>query len=75
MPWIKRKWYGRANQLSEEHVQWPEIDSIHRVTYKTPTSEQVTNESTPVHCPQNQPSILPSVRLRAGVAAPWISMA
>ncbi len=32
-------WYGRANPLSHEHVRWPDIDLIHRVTRKPPTPE------------------------------------
>jgi SagB-type dehydrogenase family enzyme len=27
-------WHGRANRLSREQVQWPEIDLIHDATYK-----------------------------------------
>ena len=27
-------WSGRANRLSEEHVQWREIDAVHQVTWK-----------------------------------------
>jgi SagB-type dehydrogenase family enzyme len=32
-------WFGRANQLSREHVTWPDIDSIHRGTEKPATSD------------------------------------
>ncbi|HEY3241846.1 MAG TPA: nitroreductase family protein [Phycisphaerae bacterium] len=32
-------WHGRANRLSREHVRWPDIDSIHRATYKPATPE------------------------------------
>jgi len=35
----KARWYGRANQLSSGHVQWQDIDSIHRVTHKSLTRE------------------------------------
>ena len=31
----KASWYGRANRLSQEHMRWPDIDSIHRITHKT----------------------------------------
>jgi SagB-type dehydrogenase family enzyme len=31
------RWSGRANRLSAEHVDWPDIDSIHRATQKPPT--------------------------------------
>jgi hypothetical protein len=27
-------WHGRANRLSEAHVEWPDIDAIHRATLK-----------------------------------------
>ncbi|TMG98294.1 MAG: SagB/ThcOx family dehydrogenase [Betaproteobacteria bacterium] len=30
-------WSGRANRLSAEHVDWPDIDSIHRATHKSIT--------------------------------------
>ena len=36
----KASWYGRANQLSSGHVQWQDIDSIHRVTHKSLTLER-----------------------------------
>jgi hypothetical protein len=32
-------WHGRANRLSQEHVRWPDIDSIHRITHKSLTQE------------------------------------
>lgn len=32
--WEQTEWRGRANPLSRAHVPWPEIDSIHRTTYK-----------------------------------------
>lgn len=35
----KAQWRGRANQLSSGHVKWPEIDSIHRATRKSHTTE------------------------------------
>jgi len=35
----KARWYGRANRLSQEHVRWPDIDSIHRITHKPLTQE------------------------------------
>jgi SagB-type dehydrogenase family enzyme len=38
-PLSKASWYGRANRLSQEHVRWPGIDSIHRITHKTLTQE------------------------------------
>jgi SagB-type dehydrogenase family enzyme len=37
-------WYGRANRLSHEHVRWPDIDLIHRVTHKPPTREPAAPE-------------------------------
>jgi nitroreductase len=27
-------WHGRANRLSKEHVDWPDIDAVHRATLK-----------------------------------------
>ena len=38
-PLSKARWYGRANRLSQEHVLWPDIDSIHRITHKSLTQE------------------------------------
>ena len=38
-PLSKASWYGRANRLSQEHVRWPGVDSIHRITHKTLTQE------------------------------------
>ncbi len=35
----KASWYGRANRLSREHVRWPDIDAIHRITHKSLTPE------------------------------------
>jgi SagB-type dehydrogenase family enzyme len=31
-------WQGRANRLSADHVEWPDIDAIHRATEKPATS-------------------------------------
>ena len=28
------RWYGRANRLSSDHVEWPDIDQAHRLTGK-----------------------------------------
>jgi nitroreductase len=33
-PLRSASWYGHANRLSQEQIQWPEIDLIHRVTRK-----------------------------------------
>ena len=30
-------WFGHANRLSTDHVAWPDIDAIHRVTHKPVT--------------------------------------
>jgi SagB-type dehydrogenase family enzyme len=35
----KAQWLGHANQLSPEHVRWPDIDSLHRATHKPHTRE------------------------------------
>ena len=35
----RARWHGRANRLSREHVRWPDIDAIHRVTHKPLTQE------------------------------------
>ena len=32
-------WHGRANPLSQAHVQWPDIDSVALATYKPSTSK------------------------------------
>ncbi|TMH49433.1 MAG: nitroreductase, partial [Betaproteobacteria bacterium] len=31
-PMRSASWYGHANRLSQEQIQWPEIALIHRVT-------------------------------------------
>jgi hypothetical protein len=36
-------WSGRANQLSAEHVPWPDIDSIHSATRKPVTLESAAS--------------------------------
>ena len=33
----RAEWQGRANRLSADHVEWPDIDAIHRATEKPPT--------------------------------------
>ena len=33
-------WFGKANQLSEAHVEWRDIDSIHKATAKPPTGSE-----------------------------------
>jgi nitroreductase len=34
-------WYGRANRLSEAHVEWRDIDAIHKATAKPQTKESL----------------------------------
>jgi SagB-type dehydrogenase family enzyme len=34
-------WYGKANRLSEAHVEWRDIDAIHRATSKPRTEERL----------------------------------
>ncbi len=60
----KARWAGRANELSKEHVQWPDIDSIHRTTHKPTTTEQAMPE--PLSLP---PPAAPALDLSfAGIA-------
>jgi SagB-type dehydrogenase family enzyme len=43
-------WCGEANRLSQEHVQWPDIDSIHRATHKAlahPSSTEAASLPSP----------------------------
>ena len=35
------RWHGHANRLSAEHVEWPDIESVHRATLKPETPEIV----------------------------------
>jgi len=42
-PLSKARWHGRANQLSQQHVRWPDIDSIHRITHKPRTEESAAS--------------------------------
>jgi SagB-type dehydrogenase family enzyme len=41
-------WQGHANRLSADHVDWPDIDAIHRATHKaaTPATTAVRQSST-----------------------------
>jgi SagB-type dehydrogenase family enzyme len=41
------QWHGSANQLSPRHVTWPDIDSIHRATYKVCTCEPASRHLEP----------------------------
>jgi SagB-type dehydrogenase family enzyme len=34
------RWEGRANRLSESHVEWPDIDAVHAATLKPRTQPQ-----------------------------------
>jgi SagB-type dehydrogenase family enzyme len=42
-PWRRvgegEPWFGKANRLSEAHVEWRDIDAIHRATAKPRTAE------------------------------------
>jgi SagB-type dehydrogenase family enzyme len=42
------EWCGRANRLSADHVDWPDIDAIHRATQKLVTAARphVTQQAT-----------------------------
>ena len=57
-------WHGRANELSQAHVLWPEIDSIHRTTHKPSTPERPAPLPLPL-----QPPDAPAIDLSfAGIA-------
>ncbi len=42
---MRGTWFGRANRLSAGHVEWRDIDSIHRTTRKPETAEPATRGS------------------------------
>jgi SagB-type dehydrogenase family enzyme len=50
-PLRKAIWHGRANQLSQAHVRWPDIDSIHLATHKPSTPERTTSGPVPLPPP------------------------
>jgi hypothetical protein len=52
-------WFGRANRLSAEHVQWPDIDSIHNATDKPATVERGAQIAMPMPPPGDPPLDLP----------------
>ncbi len=55
-PLSKATWHGHANRLSREHVRWPDIDSIHRITHRTRTQEPAA--PTPIALPPPAPPAL-----------------
>ena len=55
-PLSKARWHGHANRLSQEHVRWPDIDSIHRITHKSLTQER--SAPAPVALPRPAPPAL-----------------
>lgn len=52
-------WFGRANRLSAEHVQWPDIDSIHSATDKPATVEPDAGIAMPMPPPGDPPLDVP----------------
>jgi len=42
---LEARWFGHANRLSAEHVQWPQIDAIEHATEKPAT----TDHPAPLH--------------------------
>lgn len=44
-------WHGHANRLSREHVNWPDIDSVHRATHKPATRPPATGLQTQLPSP------------------------
>jgi len=52
-------WFGLANRLSAEHVQWPDIESIHVATAKPATVEADAGIATPMPPPDDPPLDLP----------------
>jgi SagB-type dehydrogenase family enzyme len=63
-PVHKANWHGRANGLSQAHVLWPDIDSIHRATHKPSTPERPAPAPLPL-----QPPVAPALDLSfAGIA-------
>ncbi len=39
------RWHGRANRLSAAHVQWADIDAVHRITHKPATPGAVVADT------------------------------
>jgi SagB-type dehydrogenase family enzyme len=63
-PVHKANWRGRANGLSQAHVLWPDIDSIHRATHKPSTPERPAPPRLPL-----PPPVAPALDLSfAGIA-------
>ena len=50
------RWHGRANRLSREHVDWPDIDSIHRTTRKPGTAVASPGQGEPAEMPAPMPT-------------------
>jgi SagB-type dehydrogenase family enzyme len=56
-------WSGRANRLSAEHVEWPDIDSIHRASQKPITNDSASALAMPLPAPADPPLDLPFATL------------
>jgi nitroreductase len=50
-------WHGHANRLSREHVRWPDIDSVHRVTHKSATRDEQTTRPASMLPPLADPAL------------------
>jgi SagB-type dehydrogenase family enzyme len=49
LPPAPSRWHGRANRLSSDHVEWPDIEQAHRVTGKLHSDNESPDQAGAVH--------------------------
>ena len=56
LPPTPSRWYGRANQLSSEHVHWPDIEQAHRLTGKPHLDHETVDRMPIAHETAGEPA-------------------
>jgi len=49
LPAVPSRWHGKAARLSAEHVAWPDIDRVHRLTAKPRLDHEPVNGACAAH--------------------------
>ena len=49
LPPAPSRWHGKANRLSADHVEWVDIDEVHRLTVKPDLDAEIGNRPSTLH--------------------------
>jgi SagB-type dehydrogenase family enzyme len=55
LPPVPSRWHGKANRLSSDHVEWPDIEQVHRLTGKPRPDNESADQGGAVHETAGEP--------------------